>query len=156
MQTNKREAQAPPAWAPWHLWPIGILGLLWNALAALQYAMAQTRNRTYLATAAEDMGIAPNALLAYVDSFPPWVYAAWALGVFAGIAGSALLLFRRERAVLAFALSLLGLVITQVYHSVTPQPDWAQQAPGLTMALWGIAIALLAYAHWLRRRELLR
>jgi len=34
---------------PLHLWVVGILALLWNAIGVLNYLMTQTRNETYMA-----------------------------------------------------------------------------------------------------------
>jgi len=31
--------------APWHLWTIAIIGLLWNLMGAMDFVMTQTRNR---------------------------------------------------------------------------------------------------------------
>ena len=35
--------------APWHLWVVGIISLLWNAMGAFDYLMSQTRNEQYMA-----------------------------------------------------------------------------------------------------------
>ena len=34
--------------APWHLWVIGSIGLLWSAIGALDYVMTQTKNEAYM------------------------------------------------------------------------------------------------------------
>ena len=33
---------------PWHLWLVGILGLLWSTMGATDYFMTQTGNEAYL------------------------------------------------------------------------------------------------------------
>ena len=35
--------------APWHLWAVGIVGLLWSAMGAFDYLMTQTENESYMA-----------------------------------------------------------------------------------------------------------
>jgi hypothetical protein len=93
---------------PMHLWIVGVVALLWNSMGALDYTMTQTRNMDYL------KALTP-AQLAYFDSLPAWVTAAWALGVWGGVAGSLLLLFRKRFAVPVFAASVLGVVASHTY-----------------------------------------
>lgn len=139
-----------------HLWIVGLLSLAWNAFGVLQFVMTQRRDRTYFASAAEGMDITPAELLAYADSFPAWVYLFSGAGVWGGLLGSLLLLLRSRFAALAFGLSLAGLAGTQAYRLSQPQPPWAEQATGLTLLIWGMAIALLLYALWMRGRGALR
>lgn len=141
---------------PWHLWAVGGLSLLWNAFGANQYTMSQLRNRDYLGRAAKSMGIAPDQMIAYIDGFPGWMHAFWALGVWGALLGSVLLLMRKHHAVWAFALSLLGLAVTQIYQAVTPQPDWAEGAVLMNVVIWSIAIFLVIYAVIMRRKGVLR
>lgn len=142
--------------APWHLWAVGGVSLLWNAFGATDYTMSQLRNRDYLGSAAESMGVTTDQMVAYIDSFPGWMHAFWALGVWGALVGSVLLLLRKRHAVWAFALSLLGLAVTQVYQAVTPQPEWAEGAILMNIVIWAIAIFLLIYAVSMRRRGVLR
>ena len=64
----------------------------------LDYTMTRLRNLDYLSSAGD-----PQVLLAWIDGFPLWAQAAWALGVWGSVAGSLLLLLRSRHAVLAFA-----------------------------------------------------
>jgi hypothetical protein len=41
-------AAATPHRIPWHLWLVGILGLLWESVGAFDYLMAQTQNESYM------------------------------------------------------------------------------------------------------------
>lgn len=141
---------------PWHWWAVGGLSLLWNAFGATDYTLSQLRNRDYLGSAAESMGITTNQMIAYIDGFPGWMHAFWALGVWGALAGSILLLLRKRHAVWAFAVSLLGLAVTQIYHAATPQPDWAEGAALMNIVIWAIAIFLLVYAVSMRRNGVLR
>ena len=36
------------AYTPWHLWVVGVVGLLWSAMGALDYVMTQTKNKSYM------------------------------------------------------------------------------------------------------------
>src|SRR5215210_1684655 len=78
--------------APVHLWIVGVLALLWNAIGCYDYFMTRTRNTDYLASMMPDVD--PNAMLAWVDAFPLYAQIGWGLGVWAGLAGSVLLLLR--------------------------------------------------------------
>lgn len=156
-QNTPADAAAPARvhGTPMHLWAVGGLSLLWNAFGATDYTMSQLRNRDWLNGAAESMGITADQMIAYIDSFPAWMHAFWALGVWGALIGSVLLLLRKRQAVWAFGLSLLGLAATQIYQMTTPQPAWAEMAVGMTIAIWAIALLLLLYAIWMRNKGVL-
>ena len=71
---------ANPA-APKHFWIVAILSLIWNAFGAFDYLMTNMRNGAYLANF-------PPEMITLIDEFPVWVIAAWAVGVWAALAGS--------------------------------------------------------------------
>lgn len=141
---------------PWHLWVVGVISLLWNAFGAFDYTMSQTRNEAYLGSAAESMGITAAEMIAFIDSFPVWMHAFWAFGVWGALAGSVLLLLRSRFAVWAFGLSLLGLAVTQIYQAMTPKPEWADAATGMTIFIWSVATFLLIYAVSMKSKGVLR
>lgn len=142
--------------APWHLWAVGGLSLAWNMIGAADYTLSQLGNRTWLGAAAENMGVTADDMIAYIDSFPAWMHAFWALGVWGAIAGSILLLARSRHAVWAFAVSLLGLAVTQFYRALTPQPEWVGDGLAFNLMLWSIASFLLIYAVSMRNKGVLR
>jgi uncharacterized membrane protein YhdT len=148
--------EATPRAAPWHLWAVGGVSLLWNAFGATDYTMSQTRNRDYLGSAAESMGITADQMIAYIDAFPGWMHAFWALGVWGALIGSVLLLLRKRQAVWAFGLSLLGLAVTQFYQAFTPQPEWAEGAVVMNLVIWSIATFLVIYAVSMKNKGVLR
>jgi hypothetical protein len=136
-----------------HVWIVGAAATLWNALGAFDYLMTQTRNAAYLAGYTD-----PQRL--YFESFPWWMEAAWALGVWGGLAGSLLLLARSRFAEPAFALSLAGLLISTLYQYGLSPPPPADMTSGamiaLNLAIWAVAIALFLYAHRMRATGVLR
>ena len=103
---NQVELKKP---RPWHLWAVGVVSLLWNAFGCFDYTMMQTRNEAYLAAFTAEQR-------AYFESFPAWMEAFWALGVWGALAGSIALLFASRHAVMLFALSLLGLLVSTVWQ----------------------------------------
>ena len=98
------------AGAPWHLWAVGGLAVLWNGFGCLDYTMTQTRKDEWFA----QMGMTPEQT-AYFDAMPAWTHAAWAIGVWGGLIGAVLLLLRRKWALHAFVLSFLGWAAGAVY-----------------------------------------
>lgn len=137
---------------PLHLWIVGMVATLWNAGGAFDYLMTQTRNEAYLANFTDPQRV-------YFDSFPIWMEATWALGVWGGLAGALLLLARSRHAATAFAISLAGLAVSTVYQYVlsTPPEDMMSGAMiGMNVAIWAAAIGLLVYALRMRGRGVLR
>lgn len=141
---------------PWHLWAVGGLSLAWNLMGVTDYTLSQLGNRTWLGAAAKNMGVTADDMIAYIDSFPAWMHAFWALGVWGAIAGSILLLARSRHAAWAFAVSLLGLGVTQFYRILTPQPEWVGNDLALNLMLWSLATFLLIYAVSMHRKGVLR
>lgn len=137
---------------PMHLWIVAVLATIWNAFGGFDYVMTQTRNEQYLAHFTDPQR-------AYFDSFPIWMEAAWACGVWGGLLGSLLLLARSRHAVAAFAVSLAGLAISTVYQYVlnSPPADMMTGAMiGMNIVIWAVAIGLLVYAMRMRKRGVLR
>ena len=137
---------------PLHLWIVGALATVWNGFGCFDYLMTQTRNEDYLAHFTDPQR-------AYFDSFPVWMEAVWALGVWGGLIGSLLLLVRSRHAVTAFAVSLAGLAVSTVYQYVLSSPPADMMTGvmlGMNIAIWIVAIALLVYAVRMRARGVLR
>lgn len=142
--------------APMHLWIVGGLATLWNAFGGYDYWMTRTRNTDYLAGMMP--GTDPNAMLAWVDAFPIWAQIGWGLGVWMGLLGSLLLLARSRWAAHAFALSLLGMVLSFGYQFTSTPPPGASGGMAMLMPLIivAIGIALFAYARAMARKGILR
>ncbi len=137
---------------PSHLWIVGALATLWNAFGCFDYLMTQTSNAQYLSKFTDPQR-------AYFESFPIWMEAVWALGVWGGMSGSLLLLLRIRLAGAAFAVSRAGLAGSTGYQYVlsAPPADMMTGAMiGMNLAIWAIAIGLLVYASRMRRRGVLR
>ena len=142
-----------PRRAPWHLWVVGIVSLLWNLIGATDFVLSTMRNQAWF----DAMQYPPEAV-AYLAGFPGWAVAGWALGTLAAPVGSILLLARNRHAVTAFALSLLGIAVTTLYEAgATMPPELAAMQPvWFPIVLWSIATFLLIYAVSMRRKRVLR
>ncbi len=138
--------------APWHLWVVGGLSLLWNAFGAFDYVMTQTRNEQYMSAFSEEQ-------LAFFYSMPAWVDAAWAIAVWGGVLGSICLLLRRRLAVVIFLLSFLAMALTMVRNYLLAD-GLAVIGDNLSLVLTAavvlVAAFLFAYAGALSSRNVLR
>ena len=149
--------QAVSARTPVHLWIVGILSLLWSCVGCYDYVMTRMRNTDYLAKMMPKVD--PNAMLAWVDSFPIYAQIGWGLGVWGGLLGSIFLLMRSRYAVWAFGLSLLGAVLGLGYQIALAPPlagadDMFSKAMPYVIIL--IAVALFLYARAQAAKGVLR
>lgn len=141
-------ATARRASAPWHLWVVGVVTLLFNSMGIISYTT------TKLGMLAE-MGLTPSQI-AFMDSYPAWVSGFWALGVWGAFAGSVLLLARSRFAVGAMAAALVGLLVTTIYHYVLIEVPADMQAPALDVTIWTVTLFLLFYARAMAAAGVLR
>ena len=135
---------------PWHLWLVGVLALLWNGYGGYDYVMTQTNNAAYLANYTE-------AQRAYFDSFPMWMEAVWAIGVWGGDLGSILLLLRSKWAFHALLASLIAFAMSVVYGQTTGG-NAVMGSMGLIFSgvIFLIGLALVMYARAMTKRGVLR
>lgn len=103
-------ADAPRTAAPWHLWVVGIVGVLWNGYACYDYFMTKTKGDAYLKASGMN-----DAQVAHMHAYPMWMSADWAIGVWGGLLASLLLLGRMRYAFHVFALSLAAFLLMLVY-----------------------------------------
>ncbi len=94
---------------PKHLWVVGGVTLLWNAVGAFDYLMTQTQNQAYMEQFSPEQ-------LEFFYSFPFWVNSSWAIAVWGSVLGSALLLARKSLAVYVFMASLIGMGGTFIHN----------------------------------------
>lgn len=136
---------------PWHLWLVCIFGALWNGFGCLDFWKTATRDSQWLASL-------PTETIDWLDTAPAWALAAWALGVGAGLAGSALLLFHSKLALPVFAVSIAGAALNLVYYMVSDLPPsfLAPASIGITAFIWMIALFLIWYAYLMKGRGVLR
>ena len=127
--------------APWHLWVVGAVSLLWNLAGVVSYMATELGQL-------EGMAFPPEQL-EYFYSFPAWAVAFWALGVWGSALGSLLLLLRKKLAVWAFGVSIIGLLGTTFYERMVAVIPQSMQSTGqnlFAVAIWVITIGLFVYA----------
>lgn len=140
---------------PWHLWAVGVLGVLWNAYGCYDYFMTNTQGDAYL----QSFGMTQEQIY-YFHAMPSWMTAVWAIGVWGGLLGAVLLLIRSKWTLHVFVASLAAYVLSLVYYYVL-SPAGAELMGGDSM--WIMQIVILAaclffawYAWFASKRGLLR
>ena len=129
---------------PWHLWAVGIVGLLWNGFGAYDYLMTQTENAAYMARFTPEQ-------LTYFYGFPTWVVALWAIAVWAGVLGCVLLLLRKRLAAPVLLASLVSMILTSIYNYFLSD---GLAVMGGTAAVFTVVIFLIALGLWLYARAM--
>jgi hypothetical protein len=136
---------------PRHLWIVGVLSLLWNAMGAFDYSASQLRLDFYMSQFSPEQ-------LEYFYGFPAWAVASWAIAVWSSLLGSVALLLRKAWAAWLFGLAIVGMVLTFVYNIVLSDGLSMMGAGDLafTAAIWIVAFFLLFYARAMAKRGVLR
>lgn len=146
--------QSTPVRAPGHLWAVGAISLLWNAFGCFDYTMTKLDPAGYMKSM--DMG---DVEIAYMQGLPAWLSVFWALGVWGSLAGSVLLLLRSRHAVTAFAVSLLGLVVSQGYQFADAAMPASMNSPamlGVSAVIWISLLFFLWYSTRMKAAGVLR
>lgn len=135
---------------PWHFWMVAAIAVLWNGFGGYDYTMSHLQGEAYY----RQMQMT-DGQIALMASFPSWMHAVWALGVWGSVAGSLLLLLRMRWAVHAFALSALGAVGSLIYNLVTPGAA-AVMSPVMPATIVAICLFFVWYAWTMTKRGVLR
>ena len=126
---------------PWHLWLVGVIAVLFNAIGVFDFVMNIVQGSSYMASA----GMTP-AQIAHYEEMPAWMMVVWAVGVFGAFLASILLLLRRKLAVSVFAISLAAFLVSLVYtYVLTNGGEIMGQAMAITSA---VITALLLFFMW--------
>jgi hypothetical protein len=136
---------------PWHLWVVGILGLLWSSMGVMDFVMTQTKNEAY-------MGSFPEEQLEFFYSFPMWVIICWAIAVFGELIGTLQILFRSKLAVPLFVVSLIGLIGTTIQnYGLSNGLEIMGVGPAIfTGVIFAVSIFLLVYSMRMSKANVLR
>lgn len=138
--------------APWHLWAVGLVTLLWNAVGAADYVMTQIQYAPYMEQFSPEQ-------LDYFRSFPIWVQASWALAIWLSVAGSLLLLLRSRFAGTALGLAVIFMVVTAIHNFILADVSMSEiagtEALIFTAVIFAIAVVLWIYARLMRQKGVL-
>lgn len=133
--------------APWHLWVVGILSLLWDGSGAFTIVSAQH----------QAIVLKPDEA-AYYAAQAPWFVALVDIGLVTAILGGLALLMRKRPATWAFAISLVLILLGDVYElSMGTSRVYANNAAAFVTALIAvIAVLQLLYARAMAKQGVLR
>ena len=134
--------------APWHLWVVGVLALLWYASGAFTIGMAQAGRLPDIS--------ADEA--AYYAAQPLWFVLLTDVALLSAVAGAAALLLRRRAAVWLFVVSLVAIVATNIYDlaSGTSRALANDGAMILTAVIAVTAVLMLVYARAMAKNDALK
>lgn len=127
---------------PVHLWIVGVLALLWNAMGAFDYLATQLELEFY-------MGQYEPEMLEYFYGIPSWAVAGWAIAVWFALAGSIGLLMRKCWSVWVFGISIAGMFLSTVHGFLLSDGLAIMGNSYLYMSglIWAIAFGLFFYAR---------
>ncbi|WP_298301870.1 hypothetical protein [uncultured Erythrobacter sp.] len=134
--------------APWHLWVVGAVTLLWNSLGGFSYTMTRLGML-------ENLGMG-EVEIAYFASAPAWSNFFWALGVWGAILGSILLLLRSRFAFYSVAVAIIGLVGSNIWQYGLSEVPESLASPTLTILIWITTLFMLVYAQRMTKAGVLR
>ena len=134
--------------APWHLWVVGVLAVLWNGSGAAVIMAAQYG-------AYPDL---PADEVAYYASQKLWFVAVTDIALLGGVLGGVALLLRSRWAAVLFALSLVAIIVTNGYDLAVGTSRMMTNTGTVvtTCLIWILAILQLWYAATMRGRGVLR
>ena len=141
-------AAEAPARAPWHLWVVGALSLLWNASGAWVFVQAQSG-------AAMDMDATE---IAYYAAQAMWFVTVTDVAFAAAILAAIALLLRSRWAVHLYGLSIAAIVVTSAYDIAQGTALLLQDQGWLILSCVTTCLAILqlVYAMVMRKRGVLR
>lgn len=145
------ETQSARSPAPGWFMAAALAALLFEAFGGYSYLTDVTRS-------SEALAALPLDQRRMVEAMPSWIYAAYAVAVWAGLAGAIGLVVRRVWAVPFLAVSLLAILVQ--FGGIWLVPRLRQVTPPEAMLVPAAIIAIAAAIYWLahhaRRRGWLR
>lgn len=136
---------------PVHLWTVGVLALLWNAVGAFDYVATQLRLEGHMSKFTQEQ-------IDYFTGFPSWAVAAWAIAVWFALFGSFALLLRRRLAYLLFTVSLVAMLASTVHSFLLSEGAAMMGSGGVVFSglIVLIGILLVWYSKAMTTRGVLR
>ncbi len=141
--------------APWHLWAVGVLGILWNGFGCFDYTMTNMQGDAYLTAA----GMTAEQI-AHMNAMPAWMSGVWAIGVWGGLIGCVLLLLRNKLALPVFIASGASFVFSVIYSRfIDPMPAGGPHAGSMDMMhliIFAGCVFFIWYAMFAKKRGIIR
>lgn len=126
-------------------WVIGVLALLWNLIGLYMYYMGVS------ATPEELAAYYTEEQVALILSTPAWATSANALAVTFGVIGAVLLLLRKKLAVPAFLVSLVAVIVQDIY--VFGMTNSAEVFGTQVVVIQGTVLVVAAFLLWYANQQ---
>lgn len=138
---------------PGHLWLVGLLATLWNAMGVWDFYATQTKHEAYMEAFTQPQ-------LDFFYGLPTWAVAAWGTAVIGALLGSLLLLLRKRLAAPLFVLSFVGMMVSFVHNFVlsNAMDEEVMGTPGVlgfTAVLIVVGVLLIVYSRAMSRSGVL-
>ncbi len=140
--------QKPALKAPWHLFLIGTVAVLWNIVGVFDFLATATQFAPY-------MERIPEGAREYWATQPPGVFAVRAISVFSALLGAMLLLRRDALAVRVLAMSTVATIMAMILSYARPAPDH-DETRVFAACIIVVSLLVLNYAYHLSKRGVLR
>ncbi|MGE4061757.1 MAG: hypothetical protein AB7E79_00155 [Rhodospirillaceae bacterium] len=146
------EATLTTAKTPWHLWLVGIVAVLFNAVGAFDYVMSKTQGEAYMAGA----GMTPEQI-AFMMDYPVWMNVVWPIGVWGAFAASVLILLRKKLAVPVFLISTVAWFVSLLYTYILTNGGeiWGQSMHIVSVVITVLLLFFTWYAREMTKRGVL-
>jgi hypothetical protein len=126
-------------------WAVGVIALLWNLIGLWAYYSNVTATPETLAL------VYNESQVAMILATPAWATSMTAIAVTAGVLGSIFLLLRNKLCVPLFLISLLGLVVQDIYiFGMTDSIDAFGMQP---VYMQSIVLAIAVYLLWYSQKQ---
>tara|TARA_R110002050_G_scaffold210943_2_gene347069 strand:+ start:406 stop:840 length:435 start_codon:yes stop_codon:yes gene_type:complete len=122
-------------------WIIAVLALLWNLIGVYFWALE------YFLMTEEMKATIPPEQLELMNSAPSWNMIVYGIAVITGLLASIFLLMRKKLAVSLFAISLIAVLIIQLYWIFAMDIVAVMGPQSLIMPLIVIALAIFEYFY---------
>ena len=123
-------------------WIIAVIALIWNLIGVFMYLAQMVLMTDELKAAL------PTEQLELINSSPSWLNIVFAIGVFSGVLACLMLLVRKKLAVPLFAISLLMVLIQNIYGWFgTNAAEVYGSVQGYIMPLIVIMISIFLYFY---------
>jgi hypothetical protein len=138
---------------PWHLWLVGVIAVLFNAIGVFDFVMGMAQGADYMASA----GMTPDQIGHYQE-MPIWMTIVWAVGVFGAFLASFFLLLRRKLALPVFVLSLAAFLVSLLYTYVLTDGGvvMGPQMAITSAIITGLLVFFIWYSRFMAARHVLR
>jgi hypothetical protein len=140
--------QKPARKAPWHLYLIGTLAVLWNIVGVFDFLATATQFQPY-------MDRFPEGARQYWETQSFMVYAVWAMSVFSALIGSVLLIKRQALAVRVLAAATTTTIFAMALSYSRPAADY-DATRVFAVCIIVVSLLILNYAFHQSKRGVLR